>query len=193
MNKLNFIQVGKWIYSTTNTINDKYLSFEKIKRAEIKDKKIIESFLSRLEEFNFTDTIRFVKAWRWYTITDDLLYKIIINGQVYIYVDDKVRGIVIIDTNKYFNKANYEIGYLDGETQEIVFNLIGYSLFMANHHERQNNNNFEIKGIINLNDVDNDFKQKMNIFCPDTKINFETLRDYEINVSSKFIVYDKKL
>ncbi|MFB5599975.1 MAG: GNAT family N-acetyltransferase [Nitrososphaeraceae archaeon] len=193
MNKLNFIPKEKWIYSTMKTINDKYLSFEKIKRAEIKDKKIIESFLARSEGINFTDKIRFVQAWRWYTLTGDLLNKIIINGQLYIYVDDKVRGIVIIDTDRYFNKANYEIGYLEGETQEIVSNLIGYCLFMANSHKSQNNKNFEIKEIINLNDLDNDFNQKMNIFCPDTKINFETLRDYEINVSSKFIVYDKKL
>lgn len=192
MKKQNFIPVAKWIYSTTYTItknNDK--CFDKIIKAEIKHIKVIKNFLSKLEN-DTSDIIRFVNAWRWYTLTENQLYKIIINSQLYIFHDKKIRGMVIIDSNPYFNKGNYEIGYLYGETKEIVANLINYCSFMAKLSNCNSKKNCEMNRIP-INDNINDYYKKMNIFCPDITINCEALLELQNYGTSKFIVYDKKL
>lgn len=192
MNKLNFIPVDKWIYSSTYTLtrnNDK--CFDKIIKAEIKDIKIIKTFFSKLENYT-SDIIRFVNAWRWYTLTENQLYKLITNSQLYIFHDKKIMGLVVVDSNPYFNKGNYEIGYLYGETKEIVANLINYCGIIAKLRNSNRKKNGEMN-IIPINDNINDYNKKINIFCHDIKINSEALLELQNNDTSKFIVYDKKI
>jgi GNAT superfamily N-acetyltransferase len=211
MEKSGFKVLSKWSYISTNhmiILPTTYNLTENFKIADINDYQQISNFLRNSKIFESSGK-KFVKSWRWHELTEDKLFTMIHNKKVIIvkkndknrnHRDDnnnnndddnkdelQIRGIAIIDIERYWNNENiFQIVFIDANSEKLLTALINKSLQLTlNNNEKINNNN-------NNNNITTNKFERIQLFSPYREYNSKIFNESDISFSEQFLLYYKK-
>jgi GNAT superfamily N-acetyltransferase len=201
MKKSGYKVLSKWSYISTDQmiLLPKRNLIDSFKIADSNDYQQIINFLRNSKIFNESGK-KFVKSWRWYDLTDDMLFTMIYNKQVIIVgknnsdnknnnnVDNsnrlQIRGITIIDREGYWNNQNiFQIVYIDADSKDLFLSLINKSLELVLKHNEKYRNNKKNKNKY----------ERIQIFSPYREYNSKIFTKSNNSFCEQFLLYYKRI
>ncbi|MGD1834891.1 MAG: GNAT family N-acetyltransferase [Nitrososphaeraceae archaeon] len=129
MEKHGFNLISKWVYVSIKP--HQIQKDNNVRFARISDYKNILKYLKESDIFSRSGK-RYVHSWRWYFLTNHLLYKFLKNRQIILAIGNQssiIQGILIFDQNGYWNDSTkFQVMYVDVLSDYYLPQLIEFTI-----------------------------------------------------------------